>query len=226
MFASWKKSYDQPRQHIEKQKHCFANKSLSSQSYGFSSSHVWMYGYRKLSARELLLLNCCVGEDSWESRGLQGDQEIKPINCKGNQSWIFIGKTDAEAESLILWPPIVKNWHIGKDPDAGKDWGQENRMTDGEMVGWHHGLDGHEFKQAPRVGDGQGTLLCFSPWCCKQLDTDWATELNWTECSSVITNTPLWWRMLIMVKLACLGVGSLGLSLYLPLNFTVYLKLL
>ena len=100
-------------------------------------------------------------------------------NPKGNQSWIFIGRTDVKAETSILWPPDVKNWLVGKDPDAGKDWRQEEKgTTEDEMVWWHHQLDAQEFEQAPRVGDGQGSLECCSPWGCKQLDTtEW---LNWT----------------------------------------------
>ena len=99
--------------------------------------------WRKLSAEEFMLLNCGVGEDSWESLGLQGDPAVNP---KGNQLWIFTGRTDAEAEAPILWPPDAKNWLIGKDPDAGKDWRQEEKgMTKDEMVGWHHQLNGHEF---------------------------------------------------------------------------------
>ena len=107
-------------------------------------------------------------------------KKIKPIHTKGNQSCIFIGRTDAEAEAPILWPPDAKNWHIGKDPDAGKDWGQEEKgMTEDEMVGWHHRLDGREFEQAPGVGDGQGCLSCYSPRGRKESDTtQW---LNWTE---------------------------------------------
>ena len=97
---------------------------------------------------------------------------------RSNQSWIFIGRTDAEAETPILWPPDAENWLIGKDPDAEKDWEQEEKgMTEDEMVGWHHRLDGHEFEQAPGVGDGQGSLACCSPWGHKELDTtEW---LNW-----------------------------------------------
>ena len=91
-------------------------------------------------------------------------KEIKPVNPKGNQPWIFIGRTDAEAEAPIHWPPDAKNWLIGKDSDAGKDLRQEEEgMTEDEMVGWHHRLDEHEFEQAPGVGDGQGSLVCFSP---------------------------------------------------------------
>ena len=120
-----------------------------------------------------MFLNCGVGEDSWESLGLQGDQ---PVHPKGNQSWIFIGRTDAEAETPILWPFNGKNWLIGKDPDAGKDWRwEEKETTEDNMVGWHHGLNGHEFEQAPGVGDGQGGLAC-----CR-VGHNWATELNWTE---------------------------------------------
>jgi len=108
---------------------------------------------------------------SWNAR-------IKPVNPKGNQSWIFIGRTDAEAEAPILWPPDVKNWLTGKDPDAGKDWRKEEKgMTENEMVGWHHRLNGHEFEKAPGVGDGQGSLVCCSPWS-HRVGHDWATELN------------------------------------------------
>ena len=105
-------------------------------------------------------------------------KEIKPVNPKGNQSWIFIGRTNAEAEAPILWPPDVKNWLLGKDPDAGKDWRWEEKgATEDEMVGWPHWLNGHEFEQASGVCDGQGSLACYSPWGCKELDkTQW---LNW-----------------------------------------------
>ena len=103
---------------------------------------------------------------------------------KGNQSWIYIGRTDAEAETPILWPPDTKHWLIGKDPDAGQDWRrEEKRTTKDKIVGWHHQLDGHEFKQIPEVGDGQGSLVCYSPWGCMESNmTEWLnfTELNWT----------------------------------------------
>ena len=109
-------------------------------------------------------------------------KEIQPVNPKGNQSWIFIGRTDVEAETLVLWPHDVKNWLIGKDPDAGKDWGQEEKgTTEDEMVGWHHRPNRHEFVQAPGVGDGQGGLACCDSWCHKKSDiTDWLiqTELK------------------------------------------------
>ena len=178
MLASWKKSYDKPRQRIKKQRHHFADKGLYSQSHGFSSSHVWMW---ELNHKDSWALkNWCfwtvVLEKTLESP--MDSKEIKPVNPKGNQPWIFIGRTDAEA--AILWPPAIKNGLIGKDPDAGKDWRQEEKeMTEDEMVGWHHWLDGHEFEQALGVGDRQGSLACCSPWGRKQSDTnEW---LNWTE---------------------------------------------
>ena len=105
-------------------------------------------------------------------------KEIKPVHPKGNQSWIFIGRTDAEAETPILWPPNVKNWLIGKDPDAGKDWRQEEKgMTEDEIVGRHHRHYGHEFEQALGIGDGQGCLVCCSPWGHKE--SDMTEQLNW-----------------------------------------------
>ena len=123
-----------------------ADKCPSSQSYGFSSSHVWIW---ELDYKESWALkNWCfwpvVLEKTLESP--LDCKEIQPVNPKGTQSWIFIGRTDAEAEAPILWPSDVKNWLIGKDPDAGKDWGQEKGTTEGEMVGWHHQLNGHEFE--------------------------------------------------------------------------------
>ena len=173
MFASWKKSYDKPRQHIKKQRQYFANKGPSSQSYGFSSSHAWMW---ELDHKESWALkNWCfwiVVLKTLES--LLDCKEIKPVNPIGNQSRILIGRTDAEAEAPILWPTYAKSWLIRKDPDAGKDWRQEERgMTEDEMVGWHHQLDGHEFEQALGVGDGQGTLACCSSWGCR-VGHNWA----------------------------------------------------
>ena len=106
-------------------------------------------------------------------------KEIQEVNPEGNQSWIFTGRTDAEAETPVLWPPDVKNWFIGKDPDAGKEWRQEKGTTEDEMFGWHHWVDGHEFEQAMGVGDGQGSLACRSPWGSQRVGHNWATELNW-----------------------------------------------
>ena len=105
-------------------------------------------------------------------------KEIQPVHPKGNQSWIFIGRTRAETEALIVWPPDVKSWLIWKDPDAGKDWGQEEKgMTEDEVVGEHHQLSGHGFGWIPGVGDGPGGLACCGSWVCR-VGHDWATELN------------------------------------------------
>ena len=177
MLAPWKESYDKHRQHIKKQSYHLADKC---QSYGFSSSHVWMW---ELDQKEgLVLKNWCfrtvVLENTLE-RPLYC-KEIQPVHPKGDQSWMLIGSTDVKAETPILWPPDAKSWLIGKDPDAAKDWRQEEKgKTEDEMVGWHHWLDEHEFEQTPEVGDGQGSLICCSPWGRKELDmTDW---LNWTK---------------------------------------------
>ena len=112
-------------------------------------------------------------------------KEIQPVHPKGDQFWVLIGRTDVEAEAPILWPPDVKSWLIWKDPDAGKDWGQEEKgTTEDEMVGWHHRLDGHEFEQALGVGDGQGGLVCCSPWGCKESDT--TEQLMFYENNSTV----------------------------------------
>jgi len=120
-------------------------------------------------------------------------KEIKQVNLKGNQPWMFIGTTNAETEAPILWLPDVKNWLTGKDPDAGQDWRQEEKgTTEDEMVGWHHWLDGHEFEQAWGMGDGQGSLMCYSPWGRKESNmTDW---LNWTELKAFdcVDHNKLW----------------------------------
>ena len=152
---------------------------------------VVMYGCESWDYKESWVLkNWCfwtvVLEKTLES--LLDCKDIKSINSKGNQPWMFIGRIDAEAETPILWPSDVKNWLLGKHPDAWKDWGQEEKgMTEDEMVGWHHRLDGHEFEQALGVGDGQGGLAC-----CKELDmTEWP---NWLTIlkhlpSSLISHT-------------------------------------
>ena len=150
MLALWNESCDKPGQHIKKQRDHFDDKGPSSQNYGFSSSHVGMW---ELDHEECWVLkNQCfwvvVLEKILES--LLDSKEIKPVNPKGNQLWIFIERIDAEAEVPILWPPDAKRQLFGKDSDAGKDWGQEEKgMTENEMVGWHHWLSGHEFEQTP-----------------------------------------------------------------------------
>ena len=156
------------------------NKGPSSQGYGFSSGHVWMWA-----------LDC---EESWAPKNwcfstvvlektLESPldcKEIQPVHPKGDQSWVFIGRTDVEAETPILWPPHAKSWLIGKDSDAGRDWGQEEKgMTEDETAGWHHWLDGHEFEWTPGVGDGQAGLVCCNHGVakCQTRLSDW-TELN------------------------------------------------
>ena len=165
-LAPWKKSYEQPRQHIKKQRHYFANKCLSSEGYGFSRGHVWMWE-----------LDC---EEGWAwcfwtvvlEKTLKSPldcKEIQPVHSEGDQPWDFFGRTDAKAESPVLWPPHEKSWLIGKDSDAGRDWGQEEKgMTEDEITGWHHWLNGRKSKWTPRVGDGQGGLVCCDSWGCKE----------------------------------------------------------
>jgi len=154
--------------------------------HGFSGRHVWMW---ELDHKEHRVpKNWCfwtvVLEKTLESP--LDSKEIQPVHPKGDQSWIFIERTDAEAETSILWPPDVKNWLIGNDPDAEKDLRQEEKgTTEDEMVRWHHWLDEHKFEQAPRDGDGQGSLVCCSPWGFKV--SDLTERLNWTELNNFQT---------------------------------------
>ena len=160
-------------------RHYFANKGPSSQGYGFSSSHVWMWelDYKESWAPKNWCFWTVVLEKILESP--LDCKEIKPVHSKGAQSWVFIGRTDAEAETPILWPPDAKSWLIWKNPDAGKDWGQEEKgMTEDEMAKWHHRRDAHEFEWTPGAGDGQRGLACCDSWGRKESDTtEW---LNWT----------------------------------------------
>ena len=172
------KTYDQPRQHITKQRHYFANKGPSSQSYGFSSSHVWMWelDYKENWEPENWCFWTVLLEKTLESP--LDCKENQPVHLKGNPSWIFIGRTDAEAETPILWPPDVKNCLVGKDPDDGKDWRWEEKgMTEDEMVEWHPLCDVHEFEcwwwtGKPEVLQSIGL---------QRVAHAWVTELNWTE---------------------------------------------
>ena len=129
--------------------------------------------WRRLRAEKLMLLNCGVGE--------QLDcKEIQPVHSEGDQPWDFFGRNDAKVETPVLWLPHAKSWLIGKDSDAGRDWGQEEKGTaEDEMAGWHHRLDGCESEWTPGNGDGQGGLACCDSWGCKELDT--TERLNWTE---------------------------------------------
>ena len=154
------------------------NKGLSSQGFGFSSSHAWMWelDYKESWALKNWCFWTMVLENTLESP--LDCKEIQPVHPKGDKSWVFIGRTDVEAETPILWPPDVKRWLIWKDPDAGKDWGQEEKgTTEDEMVGWHHWLNGHEFGWTLGVGDGQGGLVC-----CDKVAKSWTWLSDWTEC--------------------------------------------
>ena len=148
------------------------DKGPYSQIYGFSSSHVWMWELDHEEGWEPK--NWCFWTVVLEKtlKSPLDCKEIEPVHPKGNQPWIFIGRTDVEAEAPILWPPDGKNWLIWKDPDVGKVWRQEEKgMTEGEMVGWHHWLNGHEFEQTPGDSEGQGSLACCSSWGHKESET-------------------------------------------------------
>ena len=211
MLTPWKKSYDQPRWHIEKQRHYFANKGPSSQGYGLSSGHVWL---RELDCEESWVpKNWCfwtVVLEKTLSSPLDC-KEIQPVHSEGDQSWVFFGRNNANTETPILWLPHVKSWLIGKDSDAGRDWGQEEKgPTEDEMAGWHHGLDGREFEWIPADGDGQGGLVCCDSWGRKELDT--TERLNWTELSPQSCPLHLYTRIngnIILCINVLLGIGFL-----------------
>ena len=158
--------------------HYFANKGPSSQGYGFSTHHVskWELDCEESWARTNWCFWTVVLEKTLESP--LDCKEIQPVHSEGDQSLVFFGRTDAKAKTAVLWPPHSKSWLIGKDSDAGRDWGQEKKgTTEDEMAGWHHWLDGHEFEWTPGVGDGQGGLACCDSWGHKESDmSDW-TEL-------------------------------------------------
>ena len=166
---------------VLKSRHHFADKGLYSQSYGFSSSYIWIWelDHKEGWAPKNGCFRIVVLDKTLESP--LDSKEIKPVNLKGNKSWILIGRTDAEAP--ILWPPDVKSWLIRKDPDAGKDWRQEEKgMIEDEMVGWHHQFNGHDFEQAPGGGEGQGGLAYCTSWGHEESNTtEWlktATRLQ------------------------------------------------
>ena len=176
-------TYSLEGQHIKKQRHEFVNKGPFSQGYGFSSGYVWMWelDYKKSWAVKNWCFWTVVLEKTLESPLYC--KEIQPVHPKGSKSWVFTGRTDVEAETPILWPPHAKSWLIGKDPDAGRHWRQEEKgTTEDEMVGWHHQLDGREFGYTPGAGDRQGGLACCDSWGRKESDT--TERLNWTETHS------------------------------------------
>jgi len=152
-------------------------------------------------------------EESWALknwcfwRRLLDCKEIQPFHSEWDQPWVFFGRNDAKAESPILWPPHAKSWLIGKDSDAGRDWGQERKgMTEDEMAGWHHQLDGHEFEWTPGDRDGQGGLECCNSWGCKESNmTEWLNWLNWTEYMSIRLKT---WQIPVMLMFLASGKSN------------------
>ena len=171
MLVPWKKSYDQPRQHIKSRDITLPTKVSLVKAMDFPAV---MYGCESWTIRKVECWRIDAFE-LWCWRRLLSPldcKDIPPVHPKGDHSWVFIGRTDAEAETPILWPRYVKSWLIWRDPDAGKDWGQEEKGTrEDEMVGWHHRLNGHEFGYTLGVGDGQGVLACCGTWGHKESDT-------------------------------------------------------
>ena len=175
-FCFLEKSYDQPRQHIKKQRHYFADKGPFIQCYGFSSSHICdvRIGPSRGWAPKNWCFRTLVLEKTPESP-LDG-KEIEPINPKGNQPWILIGRTDAEGEAPVIWSPDANSRLIGKVPDAGKDWGQkEKRVSENEMAGWYHHCSRSELGQTPGDGEGQRGRTACSPWESQRVGHNWET---------------------------------------------------
>ena len=180
---------DKPRQHIKKQTYHFANKGPSSQSYSFSSSHIrmWQLDHKEGWAPKNWCFWTVVLEKTLESPLVS--KEIKPVHLKGNQPWIFTGRTDAEAEAPILWPPNVKSQIIGKDPDAVNSWRQEKGIREDEMVGMDHWLNEHEFEQTRGESGGQGGLAWCSPWGCRVGHTRVTEQQQQIEINARILKT-------------------------------------
>ena len=175
MLVPWKKSCDKPRQHNQKQKHHLSNKGLYSKLWFAVIMYRGESWTIKKAEHQRMILSTAVLEKILESP--LDSKEIKPVNPKGNQSWIFIGRTNAEAEAPKIWPLDTKTWLTGIDPDDGKGWRQEEKKaTESEMVGWHHRLNEHEFEQTQGDSEEQGSLACCSSWGCKE--SDMTQQLN------------------------------------------------
>ena len=172
-LTPWKESYDQPRHHIKKQRHYVVNKGPSCEGYGFSSNHVWMWelDYKESWAQKNWCFWTAVLEKTLKSP--LDCKEIQPVHPKRNQSWVFTGRTDVETDTPIFWPPDENSWLIWKDPDAGKDWRQEKGMTEDEMAGRHHRLNGVS------LNSGKPGVLRFIG--SQRVGHNWAIELNWTD---------------------------------------------
>ena len=205
MIASWQESYDKPRQGAEKQRHYW--QSPYSGGYGLPSGHVrlWELDCKESKVPKSWCLLTVVLEKTPESPS--DSKEIKPVHPKGNQSWIFIGRTDAEAETPGFWSSDAISWLIEKAPDAGKDWGQKEKgMTEDEIVGWHHWLNGHEYAQTQRDNRGQGRLVCCSSWGCK--GSDMTERLNWKQISLIFLFKSMPHPLSTLIKNCSLGFGN------------------
>ena len=182
MLSPWKESYDQPKQHIKNQSY-LPGKFCLVKAMVFPVvmyEWIWELDYKESWAWKNWCFWTVVLEKTLESP--LDYKEIQPVHPKGDLSWVLIGRTDVEAETPILWPLDAKSWLIWKDPDAGKDWEQEDKETTvDKMVGWHHWLNAHEFGWAPGVVDGHGGLGCCGTWGRKESDMTQLNELNWTE---------------------------------------------